>query len=280
MASLSRFVLKDHPSRLLNSSLIILFLILNVSLFGYVFFSLNPQNFVKFPSSTWIYGHALTYTAQFQIWLSFWVMIYVLARETGLSWLRFFFIAAGLGLASEFIGITTGLPFGSYHYSNLLGPKIFQHVPIVIPLSWFFMSIAIYIGFGIKAKSERSVGKVLRIAICALALMTWDLLLDPAMSYLTNYWIWNDKVFFYNSPFINFVGWFLVGFIIFSVFEALGGQKILSRIPRRFIHIFLFFNIYLPFGMLAFAGAWWALATFTIFSILLLSLKKILHSLI
>ena len=47
-------------------------------------------------------------------------------------------------LTSELSGTTVGLPFGPYHYTAGLGPKWFDHVPLLIPLSWFMMAVPSY----------------------------------------------------------------------------------------------------------------------------------------
>src|ERR1700684_328841 len=55
-------------------------------------------------------------------------------RRTGL----FFATAAIISWVLEETGVRTGLIYGPYHYSNLLGPKL-GHVPVLIPLAWFMM---------------------------------------------------------------------------------------------------------------------------------------------
>jgi uncharacterized membrane protein len=39
-----------------------------------------------------------------------------------------------VSLTSELLGTTYGVPFGSYSYTTLLGPKWFDRVPLLIPL--------------------------------------------------------------------------------------------------------------------------------------------------
>src|SRR5580658_5090660 len=55
-------------------------------------------------------------------------------RTTGV----FFALVAAISYAMEEIGVRTGLIYGPYHYSDMLGPKL-GHVPILIPLAWFMM---------------------------------------------------------------------------------------------------------------------------------------------
>jgi uncharacterized membrane protein len=45
-----------------------------------------------------------------------------------------------VSLASDLLGTAYGIPFGAYSYTELLGAKWFDRVPLLIPLSWFTMS--------------------------------------------------------------------------------------------------------------------------------------------
>ncbi|MCA9957051.1 MAG: carotenoid biosynthesis protein, partial [Anaerolineales bacterium] len=47
-------------------------------------------------------------------------------------------IIAVLTLFVEWLGSTTGFPFGSYGYTDLMQPQI-AHVPVLIPFAWFMM---------------------------------------------------------------------------------------------------------------------------------------------
>ncbi len=50
----------------------------------------------------------------------------------------FFAVSAVVSYLMEEIGVRTGLVYGAYHYSDLLGAKL-GHVPVLIPLAWFMM---------------------------------------------------------------------------------------------------------------------------------------------
>jgi uncharacterized membrane protein len=57
------------------------------------------------------------------------------------GWARtgtFFAISAVVSFLLEETGVRTGLIFGPYHYSDMLGAKL-GHVPVLIPLAWFMM---------------------------------------------------------------------------------------------------------------------------------------------
>ncbi len=50
----------------------------------------------------------------------------------------FFGLSFVISFIMEELGVRTGLIFGPYHYSDMLGPKV-SNVPVLIPLGWFMM---------------------------------------------------------------------------------------------------------------------------------------------
>src|SRR6185436_3068346 len=91
-----------------------------------------------------------------------------------------------ISLSSELMGTTYGIPFGAYAYTSLLGVKWFDRVPLLIPLSWFTMSWACWV------IARRRASGWAAILLGTSLLVAWDLLLDPAMSKVTSYWLWGE----------------------------------------------------------------------------------------
>lgn len=145
------------------------------------------------------------------------VLMYV--RALGPAIMALFVIwGSFVGGMSELIGTATGLPFGPYRYTNWLGPKIFDHVPYFIPLSWFAMSlISLDLARRVAAKRYE------RIFVAALFMVLWDVSLDPAMSRAFPFWLYPEGGFYYGMPASNWVGWFVVSLIIVWGYEVLGG---------------------------------------------------------
>ena len=106
-----------------------------------------------------------------------------------------------VSLTSELLGTIYGIPFGAYSYATLLGPRWFDRVPLLIPLSWFTMSWAAW------TIARRRTGGFQAVLLGTCLLVAWDLLLDPAMSRVTSYWIWGDKGNYYGMPWTNLLGW-------------------------------------------------------------------------
>ena len=170
-----------------------------------------------------------------------------------------------VSLFSELMGTTYGVPFGAYSYTSLLGSKWFGRVPLLIPLSWFTMTWACWV---IARQKSRGIRAVL---LAAALLVAWDLLLDPAMTKVTSYWVWADAGSYYDMPLMNFVGWGVTGLALFIMLN-----KILPdpRGNRAFALSVYFVNFSLPLGFCLLNQYWlaaiagpaaiaiaWALAT-------------------
>jgi uncharacterized membrane protein len=108
-----------------------------------------------------------------------------------------------VSLVGELLGTTYGIPFGEYSYIALLGVKWFDRVPLLIPLSWFTICWACWV-----IARQRSAG-LSAILFGTALLVAWNLLLDPAMSKVTSYWILGERDSYYGMPWMNLVGWCL-----------------------------------------------------------------------
>ncbi len=115
---------------------------------------------------------------------------------------KFFLISYFISFIIEIIGVNTGIPFGNYYYTDILGEK-FLGVPLAIPFLWssllYFTSIAG--NFNIYKSS---------------ALMLFlDLSFDPRFS--MHLWHWVNKGIYFGVPLTNFFGWFISSLIIFLI---------------------------------------------------------------
>ena len=154
-----------------------------------------------------------------------------------------------VSLLSELIGTTYGIPFGAYSYTALLGTKWFDRVPLLIPLSWFTMSWACWV---IARQGTRSVRAVL---LAAALLVGWDLLLDPAMSKVTSYWVWAETGTYYDMPLMNLVGWGVTGLVLFIILNKTVPYP--RGRPSFSLSVYLV-NFSLPLGFCILNGYWLA----------------------
>src|SRR6476620_12197445 len=120
------------------------YLVSAFSLAGFATFGRHPERLAGVPVAASVYGWMLLLAPRVQIIVAFAALALVLSRHVGARWTVSFIALYVLSLASELSGTTVGLPFGPYHYTSALGAKWFGHVPLLIPLSWFFMALPSY----------------------------------------------------------------------------------------------------------------------------------------
>ena len=133
-------------------------------------------------------------------------------KRTGL----FFLTASTISYLLEEIGVRTGLIYGPYHYSDLLGPKP-GHVPILIPLAWFMMIYPSWVTARalLRGMDTRPVIGIASLALVAAIVMTaWDTVMDPGMAAAGN-WVWEKGGAYFGVPLQNYAGWLLTTFLVY-----------------------------------------------------------------
>ena len=116
--------------------------------------------------------------------------------------------------AVEFIGSSTGFPFGSYDYTDALQPQL-GHVPLLIPLAWFMMmppawAIAQQIAGRLTGRARIAA----YVGLSAVAITAWDLFLDPQMVEW-GFWEWEHTAGgYFGIPWSNYAGWLLTGIVV------------------------------------------------------------------
>src|SRR5215471_10154398 len=94
--------------------------------------------------------------------------------------------------ALENLSILTGIPFGRYYYSDVLGLKLF-HVPVIIGgayagagyLSWIVAHVLV----DRTGQSDRFAIWALPL-VGALLMVSWDMSFDPSASTIAKSWVW------------------------------------------------------------------------------------------
>jgi putative membrane protein len=158
------------------------------------------------------------------------------------NWLGFMLPAVFLSLGSELLGTSTGFPFGHYGYLSGLGYKIAGLVPFTIPLSWFYLGFSGYVlaRAGLEARGIRGWGLGAgAIALGALLLTSWDLVLDPAMSQAAYpFWAFQEVGEFFGMPYRNITGWLGTGALFMSV-ATLFWRGVAFRVQRSQLWVLL-----------------------------------------
>mgnify|MGYP003335756203 FL=1 len=104
--------------------------------------------------------------------------------------------------ALETFGTLTGIPFGSYHYTDAFGPRMGGVLPLAIPLAWF----AVVAGANLSLSQYwlNSSRAPVAIATGAVALL-FDFLMEPFAYAIRGYWMWAGQV----VPPQNYFSWFI-----------------------------------------------------------------------
>ncbi len=132
-------------------------------------------------------------------------------------------VCVGIGFIAELVGSKTGVPFGNYDYTDVLGLRV-AGVPGVVPLAWAMFGwlavlCALRVGGGWRGA-----------ALGSLVLVAWDLFLDPQMVRL-GAWRWRDTPgpWLNAIPLLNSAGWFVVGLVMMRLLLLLVGQRTGNR---------------------------------------------------
>jgi uncharacterized membrane protein len=228
------------------------------TLAGYATFGLHPTLLTRLPQVAGLYGVAFRFFAVGHVLVSGAVLVLFLSLHAGRRWLPAFAALYGISLTSELLGTSLGIPFGEYSYTPLLGIKWFGLVPLVIPLSWFFMALPSY-ALALRALPEPgAAGR--RVLLASLVLVSWDLALDPAMSHATRYWEWGEAGPYYGMPLLNLLGWYVTGLLLMGALAALRSEAWIRPLPHRWLGGYYLANLALPLGMSVAAGLWGAVA--------------------
>ena len=138
-------------------------------------------------------------------------------------------LVAVAAVAFESVGLATGFPYGSYEYSDVLGPTLLG-VPFLVPLAWLMMAWPSWVVAGHLARRRTP-----RIMAAAGVFAAWDVVLDPQMVQ-AGYWTWTrpepglpgiDTV-----PLTNLAGWLLAGLVLMSLLELAVGRTSVPDAPR------------------------------------------------
>jgi uncharacterized membrane protein len=131
-------------------------------------------------------------------------------------------LVASVAVAFEAVGLATGFPYGSYSYSDALGPTLLG-VPLLVPLAWLMMAWPSWVvGDRLGAAVRPARRRVVRVVAAAAVFAAWDVVLDPQMVQ-AGYWTWAfpspglpgiDTV-----PLTNLAGWLVAGLVLMTLLD-------------------------------------------------------------
>jgi len=146
-----------------------------------------------------------------------------LGWKKALLLLAFVFVIA---LFFESAGVATGLIYGPYHYTELLGPKFLGLVPYLIAVAWFMMMYPSFVmAEWLIPSAWTGAKRLLSVAATGGLIMTaWDVVMDPIMAAGKN-WVWDVPGAFFGIPLQNYWGWWLTVFITFVLYLLVTRNK-------------------------------------------------------
>lgn len=127
----------------------------------------------------------------------------------------------GIGALAEIISLRTGIPFGHYHFTEVMGPKVCD-VPLLLALAYLgigyvsWMMALLILGY--RNLPIRGIRLFSLPLLASLIMLAWDLAMDPDWSTLDRAWIWHNGGAYFGVPLSNFAGWFLTAFLYYLAF--------------------------------------------------------------
>ncbi len=143
--------------------------------------------------------------------------------------------AAGIGFIAEYVGVSYGFLFGRYVYTGTLRPLLLG-VPLVMACAWMILFAYVkqmLLPFKLSKPAEMTVSGVWMVAI--------DLLIDPLAANRLGYWSWIEAGTYYGVPARNFLGWFVISFMIFGIIRQRPQSDLWARSVG--LSILLFFTV-------------------------------------
>ncbi|MBX3276691.1 MAG: carotenoid biosynthesis protein [Acidobacteria bacterium] len=149
--------------------------------------------------------------------------------------LRLLVAGALTGFASEFVGVHFGFLFSPYRYTDVLQPQALG-VPLPMIAAWLVL-------LGYVREMLRALGLPVwgRIFLGASWMTAIDLIIDPLAANQLGYWVWEQDGVYYGIPWRNFLGWFVVSAVIFSVMGRQPERNLWAR--NVGLSIILFFTV-------------------------------------
>lgn len=136
-----------------------------------------------------------------------------------------FIISMSVTVFAEYTGARYGIPFGvRYDYNVYLTPRFAGIVPLFIPLSWFvliYIPIVLFRNFlALDRPNKKIINIIIRSLLCSSLLVSFDLFLDP-LAVHAQIWAWHEEGVYFGVPLLNYLGWFIVGFICYLIFFSM-----------------------------------------------------------
>ena len=109
-------------------------------------------------------------------------------------------LAVGVyGFGIEILGLTTGVLFGDYKYTAVLGPGMFG-VPYALVSSWMVVT-----AFAVFVLVYLRIPRKWWVAVGPFVMVILDLILEPAATGPMGAWIWESAGGYYGVPILSLI---------------------------------------------------------------------------
>ena len=116
----------------------------------------------------------------------------------------------------EFVGVTTGQPYGAFEYGVALGPML-GGVPVALPVFFFPLVLNSYLLCQLLL-GDLTDSPWIRLPVVVATVVAIDLVLDPGAVAL-GFWAYDGGGAFYDVPWSNFRGWILSAAVAVAAFD-------------------------------------------------------------
>ncbi|WP_199517474.1 bisanhydrobacterioruberin hydratase [Haloferax sp. Atlit-12N] len=179
--------------------------------------------------------------------------------------------------AIEYTGVTTGWPYGWFHYGVDLGPTV-AGVPVGLPVFFIPLVMNAYL-LCLLLLGDRARNGVVRLGVVIAAVLAMDVVLDPgavALGFWEYYRLADDARLFYGVPLSNYAGWVVSATVAVVALDwSFDREALLARLDRtEFMLDDLVSFVILWGGINAWFGNWIPVAVAALFGVGLLKTDR------
>ncbi len=164
------------------------------------------------------------------------------------------------GVALEYVGVATGLPFGPYRYTGVLLPDLPGGVPAAIGFAWLLIVVSgLFTARRLLYRSIGGAAKLWQVSLLGASLAVGlDLLLEPVAYHVKDYWQWLSPAQegYYGVPWDNFAAWFVAAFLMNLLLGLLLSRR--ANLSWTWLPVALYWMNLLMFGLVDLAHGFWA----------------------
>jgi uncharacterized membrane protein len=189
--------------------------------------------------------------------------LYLLSITEKITSLFFIGVVLILTTATEAVELETKSPFGERLFNDTLVPFLPGGSPLAFPLFWLIITINSFLICRLLISNPKNPYIVPFAA--GLLILAFDVLLEPFGSFINKYWIWNNNY----VPLINFVSWYIIGFMLTFMLEKTTRFTPTSIYHRRIIMPYILLGtLVIQFAVINFAHNYWLYTSVGVVTIL------------